>query len=158
MKAEWVHSNNGLTLQLSVQSDIDRVNMQSFVSQKPEFKPRLRVTEITCDVNNKPTGLLLAFVQNIGKYALVRNGWYSQENLVFKAFDNVLIIIEIAINCRVKRVIFENAAALASYTEDVINAFINDFNITTYDDFDIQFMGHVRTTGDLKVLLRMQNI
>jgi hypothetical protein len=158
MKAEWVHSNNGLTLQLSVQSDIDRVNMQSFVSQKPEFKPRLRVTEITCDVNKKPTGMLLAFVQNIGNNALLRNGWNTRDNLVYKAFDNVLIIIEIAINCRVKRVIFENAAALASYTEDVINALINDFNITTYDGFDIQFMGHVRTTGDLKVLLRMQNI
>ena len=158
MKAEWVHTNNGLTLQLSVQSDIDRVNMQSFVSQKPDIKPRLRVTEITCDVNKKPTGLLLAYVQNVGIFALLRNGWAFNEKICYKGFENVLIIIELAINCRVKRVIFTDKDELINNLTDIKDALLADFNITTYDGFDIQFMGHARTTGDLKVLLRLQNI
>jgi len=158
MKAEWVHTNNGLTLQLSVQSDIDRVNMQSFVSQKPEIKPRLRVTEITCDVNKKPTGLLLAYVQNVGTTILERNGWMLIDNLCYKGFENVLIILQLSINCRVKRVIFTDKGELTNNLTDIIDALSSDFNITTYDGFDIQFMGHARTTGDLKVLLRLQNI
>jgi hypothetical protein len=159
MKAEWIHTDDGLTLSVTAQSDADRVNFTAFYRGKP-VKPLLRVTKTIKESNGDYSGLQVAFIQPLSKRILQPLGFTVPANSptnspfrLYKLYGNTLILLFNSGVVTVKKIIYNDNATACNMLIEVVEALVNNNNIEAYDGSPIIFVGTCRSIGGLKKLI-----
>ena len=154
MKAEWIHTDDGLTIEVTATSDVDLTNFNSFFLDKPH-RPRLRVTKTIRDAAKNYAGLHLSYIQYADNKNLTKDGYQiyvsSDEQNYFwcKNIGKTFIYLLYAGVRRLKTIEMAQVNL-----DEVITVVKNDINITQYEGIDVKDLGNVRTMGQVKQRLR----
>ena len=156
MKAEWIHTDDGLTIEVTATSDIDRTNFNSFFLDKPH-RARLRVTKTMRDAAKNYAGLHLSFLQYADSKNLERDGFTKHETVDFAIFyaKKISKSAVYLLNTGVRRLkVIEMIDGLDATFDVVIETIKSDLTLTEYEGNPIIDLGNVRTMGQIKQRLR----
>ena len=157
MKAEWIHTDDGLTIEVTATSDIDRTNFNSFFLDKPLYRPRLRVTKTMRDAAKNYAGLHLNYLQYADQKNLAKNSWFLQKAdedtpaFWWKVTGNRYMYL---LNTGVRRLKVITLSDMLNNKDLMINALLEDRTITEFNGTAIEDLGNIRTMGQITQRLR----
>ena len=157
MKAEWINTEDGLTIQVTAQSDIDKVNLNTWFKSHP-FRATPRLTHTFRTSDNDFTGFDIAYTVAAKKITLLLDGFVQLPPICYwKQYNNVLAIISDNGIRTLKTITYPSKESLDNNRDNVLLQLTNGEILTT-NGGAIRIVGKFRTMGGYARLMKFINI
>ena len=157
MKAVWINTEDGLTIQVTAQSDIDKVNLNTWFKSHP-FRATPRLTHTFRTSDNDFTSFDIAYTVPAKKTTLLLAGFvYIPSICYWKQYNNVLAIIS-DFGIRTLKTITYPSKELLDQDINTVLSQISNREILNTNGGAIRIVGKFRTMGGYARLMKFINI